>query len=131
MARLVLTKQDTTPYIPEKYRGDGKGKPAVEKPPTFKITTLTGPQRREVFLLKSSAATNSGNIDNGKWNAAMLQAAVYGLEGWDNVEDQDNNNVEYPGSGIAAIHLIPMFLAVEVGAAVCNRSELSEDQQGN
>ena len=129
MARLVLSKTDTVDYIPEQYRDKGKDKAA--NPPTFKITPLSGARRHEVFLLKSSAADTDGTIDNGKWNAALIQAAIYGLEEWANVQDQDDNNVEYPGTGLAAVRLIPMFLAVEIGAAVCNRSELSEDQRGN
>jgi len=131
MARLVLSKHDEVEYIPEDFRK----RPAAEQP-KFVIGVLTGRQRQQVNLLRSKAVQRDGDgkvtgYDTQASNEALIRSCELGLRGWSGVEDQDGEAVTWPGSGAKAVLLLPQDIVVELGAAVINRSELSEEQRGN
>lgn len=129
MARLVLSKQDVADYIPEAFRAKPEGQPR------FKLASLTGAQRQEIHLLRAGAYVSvdddKARLDFSVASRSFIKAATYGLRGWEGVEDQDGQTIPWPGSAAKAVGLLPFDLALELGRAIVERSELTEEQRGN
>jgi len=134
MARIALTRNDRTEFVPSGYDSG-------ESPPTFIIVPLTGDQRHEVNAVRASGFSGEANQDAAKFDLsayvrAMLLAAKYGLRDWRHVEGEQGEPVEFPEGpksmpGLEAVRLLPSSIAQEIGAAVVERSNLTEDQRGN
>lgn len=133
MARIALTRNDETEFVPEAFQDLPD-----DQRPKFRIVPLTGAQRHEVnmrrgdaFVPKEKDGEEENEVHVSKWIGARLLAARYGLRGWSGVEDQEGKITEYPGSPEEAVNLLPTSVAQEIGQAIIDRSNLTQEQRGN
>ena len=126
---IRLKRQDRVEFVPDSERGE-------EKPATFTLKRLASDEQARLMdmAFEYDDAGNPG--PSGEFNQACERALKRSLVGWENVVDEDEQEIPFPTKAADAVGMLDPADRISIGGAIIRGrvfapDELSEDERKN